>query len=186
MRPRASRLLVMACPVLMLWLAACSASPGVSPAAGAPAAGPTTELIIPSLPGPPQPQMAEAAPEDEPEDEGEEPPFAGTWISELDGSLLEMTRTTFHLRFPYEEGMRDNYARILSYDTKRGRVVLKYTRILQDGEEQPVGDDTDYMIYRIDGDILQKYVAEDDFADDVGDERFRRSRGGHDVRGGVE
>lgn len=177
MRPRSSPTSVLAITALVLGLAACGASPGASPAAGALASGPTTELIIPSLPGPPPPQLAEAAPEDEPEDEGEPPPFVGTWVSEMDGSLLEMTTTTFHLRFPYQGGMRDNYARILSYDTKLRRVVLKYTRVLQDGEEQPVGDDIDYMIYRIDGDILQKYVAEDDFADEVGDERFRRSRG---------
>ena len=69
-----------------------------------------------------------------------------------------------------------NYAVILSYDTKLRHVVLEYTRILQDGLEQPVGHDTDYMLYQIEGDVLRKYIGEDEFPEQVHEEPYRRSR----------
>ncbi|MDC0680104.1 hypothetical protein [Sorangium atrum] len=99
----------------------------------------------------------------------------GTWISEEDGSLLELSATSFHLRFPYEGAPRDLYARIVSYNTERGHIALEYTRILQDGVEEPIEEPSVYMRYEIREGSLYKHVDDGDFPATVDDERFVRT-----------
>ncbi|WP_437762255.1 hypothetical protein WMF27_00405 [Sorangium sp. So ce281] len=146
---------------------------GPSPAQLSSGAAAPVELVLPpSRPGAPEPTLAADEPESR-RDETQRLPFVGTWVSEEDGSLIELSATSFHHRFPYMGAPRDLYARVSSYDTERGHIALEYTRILQDGVEEPVV----YMRYEIrDGD-LYKHVDAEDFPTTVDDERFVRTPG---------
>jgi hypothetical protein len=164
------------CAVLALatlHIIGCGPSPGqLSSGAAAP-----VELVLPpSRPGAPVPEPAADDPESR-IDETEHLPFVGTWVSEDDGSLLELSATSFHLRFPYEGAPRDLYARVVSYDTERGHVALEYTRILQDGVEEPIEEPVVYMRYEIREGDLYKHVDSEDFPTAVDEERFVRNAG---------
>lgn len=139
-------------------------------------AAPVELVLPPSRPGAPEPKLAA----DEPEsriDETQRLPFVGTWVSEDDGSLLELSATSFHHRFPYMGAPRDLYARVVSYNTERGHIAIEYTRILQDGVEEPIEEPSMYMRYEIREGGLYKHVDEEDFPTTVDDERFVRTPG---------
>lgn len=150
---------------------------GPSPAQLSSGAAAPVELVIPpSRPGAPVPKLA-ADDRESRTDETERLPFVGTWVSEEDGSLLELSATSFHLRFPYEGAPRDLYARVVSYNTERGQLALEYTRILQDGVEEPIEEPSVYMRYEIRDGGLYKHVDDGDFPATVDDERFVRTPG---------
>ncbi|WP_437914391.1 hypothetical protein WME73_00435 [Sorangium sp. So ce302] len=150
---------------------------GPSPAQLSSGAAAPVELVLPpSRLGAPEPKLAADEPESR-RDETQRLPFVGTWVSEDDGSLIELSATSFHHRFPYMGAPRDLYARVTSYNTERGHIAIEYTRILQDGVEESIEEPVVYMRYEIrDGD-LYKHVDAEDFPTTVDDERFVRTPG---------
>jgi hypothetical protein len=84
----------------------------------------------------------------------------GTWTSRLDGTLMELSPTSFHLRFPYRGMVRDNYARVLRHDPDAHHVYLEYVRVLDDSIEQPLPDNPrSCMTYMITEGILRKWIG---------------------------
>ncbi|WP_437530857.1 hypothetical protein WME79_00425 [Sorangium sp. So ce726] len=170
---RGSRATCAALALATLYIIGCGPSPAqLSSGAAAP-----VELVLPpSRPGAPVPKLAADDPGSR-VNETERLPFVGTWVSEDDGSLIELSATSFHHRFPYMGAPRDLYARVVSYDTERGHIALQYTRILQDGVEEPIEEPAMYMRYEIREGDLYKHIDADDFPTTVDDERFVRTPG---------
>ncbi|WP_437279045.1 hypothetical protein WME90_00385 [Sorangium sp. So ce375] len=145
---------------------------GCGPSSALPPSGSTTpvDLVIPP-PGSPGPKSAAG---DSPDHDAQRLPFVGTWVSEDDGSLLELCQTSFHLRFPFMGTPRDLYARVVSYNTERGHIELQYTRILQDGVEEPIEEPVVYMRYEVREGDLYKHIDGDGYPTSVDDERYVR------------
>ncbi|WP_437590160.1 hypothetical protein [Sorangium sp. So ce1000] len=143
---------------------------GCGPSQAVGSTAPVDLVLPPSRPGAPQPKLA-AEPGG---GEAQRLPFVGTWISEADGSLLELSATSFHLRFPFMGAPRDLYARVVSFNAERGRIELQYTRILQDGVEEPIEEPVVYMRYEIRDGALFKHIDAEDYPSTVDDERFVR------------
>lgn len=89
--------------------------------------------------------------------------FVGKWISELDGSVLKLTPSSYYYKFNFNGGIRENYGEILKYDTQLGHLELKYYKVLQDGREINHDDKTRFMTYVVEGNVLRKNISKVEF-----------------------
>lgn len=80
----------------------------------------------------------------------------GRWVSEIDGSVLELTATTYYLKFPFNDGARENHGDLLDHDEQTRVVTLEYTEVMQNGEVVEFEPGERYMLYEIrDGKLYQ-------------------------------
>ena len=97
-------------------------------------------------------------------------PFEGTWV--YDKATIKLTPSTFYLKFPFQNGIREIYGNIISHDIKNGHIVIKHYSVVQDGNDMKIDDKIIYMTYKIEGNILLKAISSDKFPKEVQEYRY--------------
>jgi len=92
--------------------------------------------------------------------EGESLPFAGTWVNEATGMVLEFSATSLVKRFTFEGSTREIYYAIQAYDVEEGHLDLLTERVLQGGEEVEYDWALEqYLSYTVTDDVLKMFIG---------------------------
>jgi len=100
-------------------------------------------------------------------------PFVGIWKNSI--VSLEFTETELIHRFPYEDGLREIFYEIISYDVGAKHIDLLKNRVLQGGQEVDFDLPAErFLSYTITGDEMQMFIGPNPYPNAGGGQKYTR------------